>query len=515
MSSWNNVAYCKRQANDAYFSDTCNTVVAVPLMHKNQVMGVYNLFLEEGKTVPEDVRLLFRSISEHLGIALENARLTRENMRISLMNERQMLANQIHDSLAQTLAYAKMRLTVLSDAMRHEDYPKANRYLGDVEEAVDLAYADLRDLITQYRDRINPRGLVPAIQELAKSFRKKANADVDFLNLVQDVSLVARRGNPGLPHHPGIALQHRQARPRAPRRHHLRPGRRPVHRQRRRRRRRRAEEERRIVHHGQELRPDHHARACRPAERQAQRGVPPSRRHRHPPRLPAAQIRAHRMSLTRIILVDDHTLFRKGLAELLEQSGSIEVTAFTGKPDEVAMLLKAHRPDVLILDLNMPGTDGITLMQQLRADGFDLPVLILTLSEAEDDLARALRAGANGYLLKSMEPDEVVDAILRAQRGETVVAPAMTAKLVKLYDQKGQDATSLLDALTPREREILSHLSRGESNKAIARTLDISHDTVKLHVRHILAKLNLSSRVEAAVFAVEHRVAPGGRGEGR
>ena len=217
------------------------------------------------------------------------------------------------------------------------------------------------------------------------------------------------------------------------------------------------------------------------------------------------------MSLTRIILVDDHTLFRKGLAELLEQSGSIEVTAFTGNPDEVAMLLKAHRPDVLILDLNIPGTDGITLMQQLRGLGFDLPVLILTLSEAEDDLARALRAGANGYLLKSMEPDEVVDAILRAQRGETVVAPAMTAKLVKLYDQKGQEASSLLDALTPREREILTHLSRGESNKTIARTLDISHDTVKLHVRHILAKLNLSSRVEAAVFAVEHKVGGDGR----
>ncbi len=217
------------------------------------------------------------------------------------------------------------------------------------------------------------------------------------------------------------------------------------------------------------------------------------------------------MSLVRIILVDDHTLFRKGLAELLEQSGSVEVTAFTGNPDDVPRLLKAHRPDVLILDLNMPGTDGITLMQQLRTDDFDLPILILTLSEAEDDLARALRAGANGYLLKSMEPDEVVDAILRAQRGETVVAPAMTAKLVNLYDQKGQDAGSLLDALTPREREILTHLARGESNKAIARTLDISHDTVKLHVRHILAKLNMSSRVEAAVFAVENRVAPGGR----
>ena len=216
------------------------------------------------------------------------------------------------------------------------------------------------------------------------------------------------------------------------------------------------------------------------------------------------------MNHTRIILVDDHTLFRKGLAELLEQSGQIEVTAFTGNPDEVSMLLHAHRPDVLILDLNMPGIDGITLMQQLRAEGHTLPVLILTLSEAEDDLARALRAGANGYLLKSMEPDEVVDAILRARRGETVVALAMTAKLVRLYDQKDQQKGSLLDSLTPRESEILTHLSRGESNKAIARSLDISHDTVKLHVRHILAKLNLSSRVEAAVFAVENRVAPGG-----
>lgn len=217
------------------------------------------------------------------------------------------------------------------------------------------------------------------------------------------------------------------------------------------------------------------------------------------------------MSKIRIILVDDHTLFRKGLAELLEQSGTIEVTAFTGNPDEVPMLLKAHRPDVLLLDLNMPGIDGITLLTQLRADGFDLPILILTLSEAEDDLARALRSGAKGYLLKSMEPDDVVDAVTRAQRGETVVAPAMTAKLVNLYDQKDNNSASLLDALTPREREILAHLTRGESNKAIARTLDISHDTVKLHVRHILAKLKLSSRVEAAVFAVEHNAAPGSR----
>jgi two-component system nitrate/nitrite response regulator NarL len=214
------------------------------------------------------------------------------------------------------------------------------------------------------------------------------------------------------------------------------------------------------------------------------------------------------MSQPRIILVDDHTLVRKGLAELVERDGLISVVAMTGNPADIQHLLREHRPDALILDLNMPGTDGINLMQELKAEGFYLPIIILTVSEAEDDLARALRAGANGYLLKSMEPDEVVDAIQRAVKGETVVAPAMTAKLVNLLDAKNT-ADSVLNSLTQREREILSHLAKGESNKAIARQLDISYDTVKLHVRHILAKLNLSSRVEAAVFAVEHKLAPG------
>ncbi len=220
------------------------------------------------------------------------------------------------------------------------------------------------------------------------------------------------------------------------------------------------------------------------------------------------------MSRLSIVLVDDHTLFRKGLAELLESQGAVNVSAITGNPAEVSDLLREKTPDVLILDLNIGGADGIQVMQALRAEGHDLPVLILTVSEAEEDMARALRNGAKGYLLKSMEPDEVVEAVIRAARGETVVAPGMTAKLVRMLDHKGNSATSLLESLTQREREILSHLAKGESNKAIARQLDISYDTVKLHVRHILAKLNLSSRVEAAVFAVEHKLGPGGAGRG-
>ena len=216
------------------------------------------------------------------------------------------------------------------------------------------------------------------------------------------------------------------------------------------------------------------------------------------------------MSQLRIVLVDDHTLFRKGLAELLEREGVVHVAAITGNPADVAGLLRMHAPDVLLLDLNLGGTDGIQVMQDLRAEAFMLPVLLLTVSEAEEDMARALRNGANGYLLKSMEPDELVDALIRAARGETVVAPAMTAKLVRMLDGKNNNSSSsLLGSLTQREREILQHLAKGESNKAIARELDISFDTVKLHVRHILAKLNLSSRVEAAVFAVEHKLSSG------
>lgn len=211
----------------------------------------------------------------------------------------------------------------------------------------------------------------------------------------------------------------------------------------------------------------------------------------------------------RVVLVDDHTLFRKGLAELLERGGVIKVVGITGNPDEARRLLKEQKPDVAIVDLHMPPVDGTALLKQMRQEGIDIPTLLLTVSNAEEDLANALRAGARGYLLKDMEPEQVVDAIRRVLRGETVVAPAMTLKLVELLHPKRGAAAreSLLESLTARESEILRHLAQGMTNKAIARALGISPETVKLHVRRILAKLKISSRVEAAVYAVEHGVA--------
>jgi two-component system nitrate/nitrite response regulator NarL len=215
------------------------------------------------------------------------------------------------------------------------------------------------------------------------------------------------------------------------------------------------------------------------------------------------------MAAARIVLVDDHALCRSGLSDLLRQRGGMEVVAALGDPELLAGVLREHKPDLLVLDLRMPSIDGLTLLRRIRAEGIDTPALVLTMSDSEADLSAALRAGVRGYLLKDMEPEDIVAAIGKAARGELAVAPTMTLKLAQLLQSgaKGSDRRGPLASLTEREREILDHLARGESNKTIARALDISHDTVKLHVRHILSKLNLSSRVEAAVFAVEARAA--------
>jgi len=210
----------------------------------------------------------------------------------------------------------------------------------------------------------------------------------------------------------------------------------------------------------------------------------------------------------RVALVDDHGLCRRGLTELLTNRYGIQVVGATDSPVELDSLLVEQKPDLVVMDLRMDPINGLQLLEKIRKDGHQTPVVILTMSDTESDLASALRAGVRGYLLKDMTPDDVVDGIRRVAAGEMVVAPSMTAKMIGILQKGGtkEDYQISLKQLTDREQEILELLADGSTNKAIARTLGISNDTVKQHVRHILNKLNLSSRVEAAVlYAVEQK----------
>jgi two-component system nitrate/nitrite response regulator NarL len=206
----------------------------------------------------------------------------------------------------------------------------------------------------------------------------------------------------------------------------------------------------------------------------------------------------------RVLLIDDHALFRVGLLELLERR-DIEVIDAVGDSDVGLRLTRDCAPDVVLLDLRMPGPGGIEILKRIRAEGLDRRVAMLTTSTEESDLIASLQAGANGYLLKDMEPDELVDALADIVAGKTVVAPELTGILARAVRQEPAPVPkqSAPSDLTPREQEILCHLAAGQSNKAIARELGITDGTVKLHVKAILRKLAVHSRVEAAVMAVE------------
>jgi len=209
----------------------------------------------------------------------------------------------------------------------------------------------------------------------------------------------------------------------------------------------------------------------------------------------------------RVLLIDDHALFRIGLKELLERRG-IEVVDAVGECDEGIRRVTEMTPDAVLLDMRMPKASGLEVLQRLRAAGLAMPVVMLTTSDDERDLIESLQAGAQGYLLKDMEPDELIAALQEIVAGHTVVAKELTGLLAKAVkgDPAATEANPSFSDLTPRERQILCHLAEGKSNKTIGRELGISDGTVKLHVKAILRKLCVHSRVEAAVIAVEENL---------
>ena len=215
----------------------------------------------------------------------------------------------------------------------------------------------------------------------------------------------------------------------------------------------------------------------------------------------------------RILVVDDHTLFRRGLTALLARDASLQVVGDAADAGEAQRRAAELQPDLILLDNHLPGVNGVDALPALRQAAPAARIMMLTVSEDEADLAAALRGGACGYLLKTIEGDALVTAIHRAMGGASVVAEEMTGKLVAAYrgaaaapvdSDAAPPPPSPIEQLSPRERDILRGIARGASNKEIARDLGIAETTVKIHVQHVLRKLGFSSRVQAAVAATAH-----------
>ncbi len=229
------------------------------------------------------------------------------------------------------------------------------------------------------------------------------------------------------------------------------------------------------------------------------------------PQPDAASPAAARITL---FLIDDHTLLRRGLVALLSQQDDLQVVGEAGDAAQALRLVPQLRPQVILLDNHLPGVRGIDAIADLRAASPGSRILMLTVSEDGADLASALQRGAQGYLLKTIDGELLAEAIRRAAHGEPVVSPEMMGKLVAAFQSQGGPPPAAAPEpaaedsgapLSPREEEVLREIARGASNKEIARQLSIAETTVKIHVQHILRKLGLSSRVQAAVYAADRQ----------
>lgn len=210
--------------------------------------------------------------------------------------------------------------------------------------------------------------------------------------------------------------------------------------------------------------------------------------------------------MTSIVLVDDHPMMRRGIRQLLELQERFEVVAEAGSGEEALLAVEQHRPDMILMDLNMKGMDGIQTVEAMRQRDVSACILMLTVSDNDNDVIAALRAGADGYLLKDVEPEELVKVLSEAQRGQLVVSPQLTRILANALREEDPARKQRAADLTSRETEILKMIAAGSSNKCIARSLDITEATVKVHVKNLLKKLNFRSRVEAAVWAVSNHL---------
>ncbi|MEW8032670.1 MAG: two-component system response regulator NarL [Candidatus Thiodiazotropha endolucinida] len=211
-----------------------------------------------------------------------------------------------------------------------------------------------------------------------------------------------------------------------------------------------------------------------------------------------------------VLTIDDHPLFRKGVSDLIDMDDTLELVGEAANGPDGLVVAKQFNPDLILLDINMKGMNGLETLKVIREQEIDSKVLMLTVSDNEEDVLTALRLGADGYLLKDMEPEDILKSIRKAVEGSLVISDHLTQLLAKaLREDDKLKVKDPITSLTAREKEILQCIAQGQSNKQIANVLNISEGTVKVHVKHLLKKLNLHSRTEAAVWALKEGITAG------
>lgn len=209
--------------------------------------------------------------------------------------------------------------------------------------------------------------------------------------------------------------------------------------------------------------------------------------------------------MLRILLVDDHILFRKGMASLLDMRDDLQVVGEAGDGNEGIKAARALLPDLILMDVNMPNCDGLEATRVIKKEMPHVKIVMLSASESDQDLFEAIKVGAQGYLLKDLEPYQLYDLLESLSRGETPLSGTMATKILKEFSKPEKDVDQTIDyeeALTDREVGILKLVAEGLTNKEISEQLVISENTVKIHLRNILEKLQLKNRIQAAVYAV-------------
>lgn len=214
--------------------------------------------------------------------------------------------------------------------------------------------------------------------------------------------------------------------------------------------------------------------------------------------------------MLRILLVDDHVLFRKGVSALLERRDSILVVGEANNGLEGIRAARELLPDVILMDIDMPRCNGLEATKEIRRENPSVKIVILTVSDDDQNLFEAIKNGAQGYLLKDLDPQQLFDYLDNISKGEAPLSGVLAAKILKEFSKSGtEEEDQILDKLTSREIDILQYVTEGQTNKEIAETLVLSENTVKIHIRNILEKLHLRNRIQAAVYAVREGIVPG------